>query len=100
MKPRIVEKAEMPPARCLISGDFEGPFVDTQTYAAEVDPYIYLSVAYVKEVARDLLGMVDQKEVDELREQVNAMKVKMEKMKKVEDAVKVLEEFESERVLS
>lgn len=100
MKPKIVETAERVPARCIVTSEIDGPFIDTGTYAGEMDPYIYLSVPYITEVARDLLGMVPKKEVDDLREQVNAMKVKLEKMEKVEDAVKVIQEFETEQVLA
>jgi hypothetical protein len=100
LKPKIVETAEKVPARCIVSSEIDGPFIDTGTYAGEMDPYIYLSVAYVTEVARDLLGMVPKQEVDDLNEQVNAMKVKLEQIEKVEDAVKVIREFETEQVLS
>lgn len=100
MKPKIVETAERVPARCIVSSEIDGPFIDTGTYAGETDPYIYLSVSYITEVARDLLGMVPKKEIDTLREQVEAMKVKLERLEKVEDAVTVIREFESEQVLS
>lgn len=100
MKPKIVENAERVPARCLVTSEVDGPFIDTGTYAGEMDPYIYLSVSFITEVARDLLGMVPKKEVEDLTEQVNALKVKLDQMEKVDDAIKVIQEFEAEKVLS
>lgn len=100
MKPSLTDKAEMPPARCIVSGDAEGPFIDTHCYAAEVDPYIYLSVSYIKEIARDLLGMVEKAKIEELEEQVNALRAKLETQEKVEDAIKTIEEFTAEKVMA
>lgn len=100
MKATLTDKAEMPPARCIVSGDTSGPFIDTHCYAAEIDPYIYLSANYVKEIARDLLGMVEKEKIEALEEQVEALRVKLEAQEKVEDAIKTIEEFTSEKVMA
>jgi hypothetical protein len=65
MEPKLVDEAKKRPGKCLASRDVEGPFIDTGSWAREHDPYIYLSVRWVEEVAKDLLGMVPAKEVDE-----------------------------------
>lgn len=81
--PCLVDRATEPPGKCAITGDGDGPFIDTGLYAD--DPHglqdaehpelryrVYLSVPYVKHnIARDLLGMVDPEdapESDELAE--------------------------------
>lgn len=60
---KIVQEAVRPPGMCLASRDTEGPFIDTGLRAAHRDPYIYLSVRWVEECAREL-GMVPKVEVD------------------------------------
>lgn len=60
---KIVEEAVRPPGMCLASRDTEGPFIDTGLRAAHRDPYIYLSVRWIEECAREL-GMVPKVEVD------------------------------------
>lgn len=60
---KIVQEAVRPPAMCLASRDTEGPFIDTGLRAAHRDPYIYLSVRWIEECAREL-GMVPKAEVD------------------------------------
>jgi hypothetical protein len=65
MEPKLVDEAKRRPGKCLVSRDIEGPFIDTGCWAREHDPYLYLSVRWVEEVAADLLGMVPAKEVEE-----------------------------------
>lgn len=60
---KIVQEAVRPPGMCLASRDTEGPFIDTGLRAAHRDPYIYLSVRWIEEAAREL-GMVPKVEVD------------------------------------
>lgn len=76
--PCLVDHAVEPPGKCAITGDGDGPFIDTGLYADEerglrlrandlsVRYRIYLSVPYVKyNIARDLLGMVDPEDAPE-----------------------------------
>jgi hypothetical protein len=82
MEPKLVDQAKRRPGKCLASRDTEGPFIDTGCWTREHDPYLYLSVRWVEEQARDLLGMVPAKEVEErfagleleLREQAEKLK--------------------------
>jgi len=64
-EPQIVEEAKFRPGKCLASGDTEGPFIDAGRWTREHDPYVQLSVRWVEEQARNLLGMVSRAEVDE-----------------------------------
>jgi len=64
MKPEIVTEAPMPPGQCLFSADQEGPWIDTGVLAPWIKPYGYISASYVESLARDLLGMVAQADVD------------------------------------
>lgn len=90
---KIVEKATMPPAKCAVTGDIDGPFIDTGGYCPNVDPYIYLHVPVVEQMARELLGMVPAAEVDELKAKVEELTKKVEVLGKAEAAIKDLEEL-------
>lgn len=77
MKARLVElpsHKSSPPHCCVVSGRRDGPVVDfgdpTLKACGPNDPRIYVRGAVVEAAARDLLGMVPQAEVDELREQL------------------------------
>lgn len=71
---KLVTEATNAPGQCLVSQDLEGPFIDAECWAPWMDPYVYLSVRWVEEVAREQLNMVPRDEVeqelDELRGQV------------------------------
>mgnify|MGYP001573556033 CR=1 FL=1 len=89
---KIVEKATQPPAKCIVTSDIDGPFIDTGAWAGEVDPYIYLHVPLVEQMARDLLGMVPEEEVASLREAVEHLSDIVEDQRKRLEAYEVLEE--------
>lgn len=91
---RIVEKAELPPAKCAITGDIDGPFVDTESWLPEVDPRIYLHVPVVKQIARDLLGMVPEEDVQDLRDAVSHLSDMCEEL---QEQVKAYETIEQAR---
>jgi hypothetical protein len=91
----IVEKAEMHPAKCCVTGDIDGPFIDTGSWCDSVDPRIYLHAPLVEQYARDLLGMVPKAEVEKLTKQVENLKEEVEKLRKVEAAVDAIAEFEA-----
>jgi hypothetical protein len=90
---KIVEKATMPPAKCALTGDIDGPFIDTGTYCANIDPYIYLHVPIVEQMARELLGMVPAAEVEDLKAKVKELTKKVEVLGKADAAIKELEEL-------
>jgi hypothetical protein len=65
MEPKLVAEAKNRPGRCLASRDTEGPFVDTGCWTREHDPYLYLSVRWIKEVGKSLLDLSSPEEVEE-----------------------------------
>lgn len=90
MEPKLVDEAKRRPGKCLVSRDIEGPFIDTGCWAREHDPYLYLSVRWVEEVATDLLGMVPAKEVEErfagLEAQLKEQSEKLAALERFEEA--------------
>jgi hypothetical protein len=96
MEPKLVDEAKRRPGKCLVSRDIEGPFIDTGCWAREHDPYLYLSVRWVEEVAKDLLGMVPAKEVEErfagLETQLTEQGKKLAALERFESAVAEYEE--------
>lgn len=81
MDPRIVDSAQMPPGQCLFSGDIEGPFIDLGLRAPWVNPYGYLSVRYVEDIASKLLEMVPQARVSELEDQLAALGAEIDQIR-------------------
>lgn len=90
MKPEIVTEAPMPPGQCLFSADQEGPWIDTGVLAPWVKPYGYISVSYAESLARDLLGMVSQDDVDAqvqpVLERLAEMEQEIEELRAFSDA--------------
>ena len=80
----------------MASRDTEGPFIDTGCWTREHDPYLYLSVRWVEEVAKKLLGMVPakqaEKEFKELKELVVQQNERIEALTRFEDAAVEYEE--------
>lgn len=83
---KIVENAAKPPGKCIVTGDIDGPFIDTGTYAGEIDPYIYLHAPYVEQLARELLGMVPASDVEKLQADLVEMAAKIEPLQRFVDA--------------
>ncbi len=92
MEPKLVDNADRRPGRCLASRDTEGPFIDTGCWTREHDPYLYLSVRWVEENARNLLGMVSAKEVDERYGKLEAL------LSEQAERLEALAEFETAAV--
>lgn len=92
---RIVEKAVKPPGMCLLSRDTEGPFFDPGLYARHRDPYMYVSVRWVEDRAREL-GMVPGREIEELESELRNMLAgyvaKVEQLEKFVEAHETLVE--------
>lgn len=94
----LVDQASKPPGKCLVSLDTEGPFVDTGMYAMHHNPYLYLSVRWVKEVAQNLLGMVPAEEVEARLAELGAQIAEQaEKLALLEHFAKAAAEFEIAR---
>lgn len=98
MEPKLVDEAQKRPGRCLASRDVKGPFIDVGVWAREHDPYLYLSVPWFEETARNLLGMVSKTEVEErfagLEAQLHEQAKRIEELKRFEEAAV---EFEDAR---
>lgn len=96
LEPKIVEQAKRRPGRCLASGDVEGPFIDTGKWTREHDPYVYLSVRWIEEVAHKLCKMVSQDDfeyhVKDLTEQVAKLTEEIGALRRFEDAATEYEE--------
>lgn len=96
MEPRIVEQAGMAPGQCLFSQDQDGPWIDTGVVAPWVRPYGYLSVRYVEDLAKRLLGMRPAAEVEaeigELREALADYRTRVEQL---ENFVQAAENYAS-----
>lgn len=88
----IVENAVKPPGKCIVTGDIDGPFIDTGCYAGEIDPYVYLHVPYVEQAARELLGMVSKEEVEKLKADLAEMAAKIGPLQEFVDAHGALDE--------
>ena len=76
---KIVTKDDnlKPPAKCAVTSDIEGPFLDTGSWLPEVDPYIYLHVPLVEQWAREL-GFVDREDYDALLKEVEELRSQAE----------------------
>jgi len=96
MEAKVVAQAKNRPGKCMASRDTEGPFIDTGCWTREHDPYLYLSVRWVEEVAKKLLGMVPakqaEKEFKELKELVVQQNERIEALTRFEDAAVEYEE--------
>lgn len=93
---KIVERAERPPAKCAVTADIDGPFIDTGAYCPNVDPYIYLHVPLVEQMAREMLGMVPKEDVEKLTEQVAAFGAQVDQMKAKIESMETLKALEQE----
>lgn len=79
----------MPPAKCAVSGDIDGPFIDTGVRCDQVAPYIYLHVPVVEWYARELLEMVPRAEVEAMREQLASYAEKIANLERFVEAHQV-----------
>jgi hypothetical protein len=82
MFPCITDQAPKAPSQCLFSQDHEGPWIDTGLVAPWIRPHGYIGVAYVEELARDLLGMIPRKEVEA---ELEAMRERLKELEKRAD---------------
>jgi len=88
----IVEKPVQAPGCCIASlqsEDYEG-FIDTLNSPSFVDPHVYISVSWVKEVARKL-GWTDEADVAALAQEIKRLEAKLEEAEKAIQAIDALE---------
>ena len=90
MKARLVElpsHKSSPPHCCVVSGRRDGPLIDfgdpTPKARGKLDPRLYMRAPIVEDVARDLLGMVPQAEVDDLRAQLEESEAERQRLAEI-----------------
>jgi hypothetical protein len=89
---RIVTVAENHPNVCLVTRDFEGPWVDFEmTIQDEVDPHIYLSTALIDQAA-EMCGYVSQDQVLKAQRRCEELEKEIERLEKAINATNALEE--------
>lgn len=86
MEAHIVDKALIAPAKCAVTGDMDGPFIDTGSWVRHHDPYVYLHVPLVEYYARELLGMVSRDKLEELEAQLSSYQAEVEELQRFVDA--------------
>jgi hypothetical protein len=87
MEAQIVDKALLPPGKCIATGDIDGPFIDTGTWANVVgQTRIVLHAPAVEFWAQELLEMVPKAEVEALREQVESYAEKIAQLERFVEA--------------
>jgi hypothetical protein len=90
------------PGKCVLSGDAEGPFLDTNTWLnakdiGGIDPYGYISVAKVRDMGR-AIGMVPREDVERLQGRIDDYGAKIDALTKQVDALTAIKELEKELV--
>lgn len=90
MKARLVELPDhksSPPHCCVVTGRRDGPIIDfgdpTQKACGPADPRLYMRGAVVEEAARDLLGMVPEAEVAEIRTQLEESEAERQRLAEI-----------------
>lgn len=81
---RVVETADRPPRKCLVTGREKGPLVDFQVNVDPPRPDIphglFLHKGIVEEAARKL-GMVPADEVERLTEQLAGLSAELDELR-------------------
>lgn len=86
MEAKVVDQALIAPAKCAVSGDMDGPFIDTGVWVRHHDPYLYIHVPVVEYWARELLDMVPRPRVEELEAQLASYAEKVTDLQEFVDA--------------
>jgi len=87
MEAQIVDKALLPPGKCIATGDIDGPFIDTGCWANVLgQTRVVLHAPAVEYWARELLEMVPKAEVEALREQVDSYAEKIAQLERFVEA--------------
>ena len=93
---KLVTSLEHEPAKCVVTGDIEGPFVDFECWSPQVDPRIALHAPVIKQAARELLGMVEAEEVEALKKQLSDYALRVEEAEALLAKYSALAEAERE----
>lgn len=88
----VTPRATFPPGKCIVTGDFEGPFFDFGSRVTR-DPRVYVHTSVIEACARKL-GMVPKEEVEELREQLAALDEKYAALDRYREAVEGVQSAE------
>ena len=91
----ILDRAPNFPARCLVSGDIDGPFIDLGGSAPYIEPYMYIHVSVGEQIGR-ALDMVPRAEVDELLTRVAELEHKYAALDRYREAVEAVQGAEKE----
>ncbi len=90
MKARVVElpsHKSSPPHCCIVTGRTDDRLIDfgdlTMKARGQRDPRVYIRGVVVEEAAVDLLGMVKQAEVDELRNQLATSEAERQRLAEI-----------------
>ena len=92
LEPEIVEAGTLPPGECIFTGG-RGPLIDTKRTIPLADPRGYISVSYVEQLARDLLGMAKVDEISALITEVEQLRAEAEKYEDLRAALENLQEI-------
>lgn len=90
----VVKKATFSPARCVVSGDIDGPFFDLGTVRA-INPRLYVHVPVIEACAKQL-GMVPVAEVEALKTQLAEVESRYAALDRYREAVETVEVTEKE----
>ena len=90
----IVDKALVAPAKCLVSGDIDGPFVDLGIRIPYVDPYAYLHTSVAEQIGLSV-DMVPRREVDAIEERLAALEAESAELREFAAAIQGMQDAEA-----
>ena len=64
---KITSRPQRMPARCIVSGFTDGPFVDTGVESPYIEPWVYIQVNVLRDMAK-VVGMVPEEELAAAKE--------------------------------
>lgn len=64
---RVVHRTPNPPHKCIVSGFSDGPFLDTGVESPYIEPWVYLNVQVLKDMAK-VVGMVPEEDLAAVNE--------------------------------
>lgn len=91
LEAQIVKKGTLPPGECIFTGEWDD-LIDTGRDLDHVAPRGYIAVSYVRQLARDLLGMVDGEDLAGAQEAIQHLSEIIEEQQKELDAYHTIEE--------
>lgn len=79
---RIIQNAQAAPGTCLLSGDNEGPFIDTGRNVRQLGGRVYISLKHLAPLLRQH-GWRDDKDTEGLREQAASLAEDVQRLTEV-----------------